>query len=323
MATELYPLLLEPVYKDYMWGGNRIAEIFARANTPSICAESWEVSDRPEGMSIVSNGPLKDTPLRELMETVSAEITGNPALSTFPLLTKIIDARKRLSVQVHPNDDNAQECGGEAKTECWYVLDAEPGSIVFAGVRSDMTQESFQQGIDTKSLSGTLTALPVTQGDLIYIPGGRVHAIAEGCLLLEVQQNSNTTYRVYDWDRLDATGASRELHIEKAFQVIDWNDSDDPIIKSRRLETEDADESWELVKSPYFRITRTQLTARQTVKKDTDSFHIIFPASGSVIIDSGLSVEVAHGQSCLVPAAITNYTISPRNEVADVICISR
>jgi mannose-6-phosphate isomerase len=306
-----------------MWGGTRIAESYHRANTPTICAESWEVSDRPEGMSVVANGPLANTTLRELMETMPIEIVGNDPPSVFPLLTKIIDARKRLSVQVHPNDETAPSCGGEAKTECWYVLDAEPNAIVYAGLKPGTTAESFRLAMESSTLEDILTPLPVKNGDLIYIPGGRVHAIAEGCLLLEVQQNSNTTYRVYDWDRVDTNGKPRELHVDKALEVIDWNDNSSPMIEPRALQSDSPNDVWELIKSPYFQITRTQLKESILVEKDTNSFHLIFTVSGTTLIDSDLSVDTTPGTSCLLPAGIRNYRITPTQPGADIVCITR
>lgn len=303
-----YPLLLEPAYKDYIWGGNRIPRVFRRPLPDGIYAESWEVSTRPEGPSLVANGPLAG---RTLADAIPA-MEHHAARTAFPLLLKLIDARERLSLQVHPDDITATRCGGEAKTEAWHVLDAAPGARVFAGFRSAMTEPSFRDAIATGRLEACLRAVPVGAGDTIFIPGGRVHAICEGCLLLEVQQNSNTTYRVYDWGRVDRDGKPRELHLEKALQVIRWEDTGEPKTRPVPRINADGTTSMELVASPYFRLERLDLAGPLTCRHDGRSFHVLFASGMALNVEhAGGSVEVPFGRSCLIPAALREYRLLP------------
>ena len=202
MTTPLYPLRFKPVYKDYIWGGDKIIRLYNRQEPHGIYAESWEVSDRADGMSVVSVGPLAGKSLRDVVQTYPFDLFGAKVQAqVFPLLVKLIDSRDRLSVQVHPDVEMAKKYGGEAKTEMWYVLDAEPGAGVFAGLKSGVDAKALSEAMQTDRFEEILTRIPVTKGDAIFIPGGLVHSIDAGCLLLEVQQNSNTTYRIYDWNR--------------------------------------------------------------------------------------------------------------------------
>ncbi len=308
----LYPLLLEPAYKDYIWGGNRISRLFRRPLPDGIYAEAWEVSDRPEGPSRVINGPLAGQTLAEVIRAFGPAIAGPANPRAFPLLVKLIDARERLSLQVHPDDATAVLCGGEAKTEAWHVLEAVPGAQVFAGLRPGVTEAAFREALAASRLEACLQAIPVSPGDTIFIPGGRVHAICEGCVLLEVQQNSNTTYRVYDWGRVGADGKPRELHVAKAFQVIRWGDAGQPKTVPRALTHADGTTSVELVASPYFRLERLDLTDPLTCRHDGRSFHALFTAGTAVEIEAGGErVEVPFGRSCLIPAAIREYRLKP------------
>ena len=316
MQARPYPLLLTPVYKDYIWGGDRIRDAFARKIDLDVCAESWEITDRPEGMGVVENGPSAGTSLHDLVLRVGPELLGTSAppagdRGAFPLLIKIIDARKRLSVQVHPDDAAALEHGGEAKTESWYVLDADPGAQVFAGLKDGTNEALFLEALAEERLEDVLAAIPVTPGQAIFIPGGRVHAIAEGCLLLEVQQNSNTTYRVYDWGRTGKDGKPRALHLEQALQVIKWNDPTPSLTQLTCVE-DGANSSEQVLACPYFRIIRLRLTDTRNAQNDGSTFHCYFAARGSVRIDCDAGTTIVpHGRSVLLPAALPAYALSP------------
>ncbi|MDZ4199894.1 MAG: type I phosphomannose isomerase catalytic subunit, partial [Kiritimatiellia bacterium] len=232
MKPDPYPLLLKPAYKNYLWGGTRIAEVYGRETPPGPVAESWEVSTRPEGMSLVLNGPLAGRTLQEAIDTMGEDLLGARApRGQMPLLIKLIDARDRLSVQVHPDDESAALHGGEAKTEMWILLDAEPGACLFAGFRPGLARPEIEQAIREGRWTEILQTLPVRAGDAVFIPGGRVHAIGAGCLILEIQQNSNTTYRLYDWDRKGSDGKPRKLHLEQALSVIRWEDPGEPLLQ--------------------------------------------------------------------------------------------
>jgi mannose-6-phosphate isomerase len=324
MSSALYPLLFEPVYKDYIWGGDRIIRKYNRGQPPGIYAESWEVSDRDDGMSVICNGMLKGRSLKDAIAQWGSGLMGTRVASgRFPLLIKLIDSRERLSVQVHPDDRSAAQWGGEAKTESWYVLDTDPGAGVFAGLKPGVGAAEFQQAIKEARFKELLSWVPVSPGDAIFIPGGLVHAIDEGCLLLEVQQNSNTTYRIYDWDRVGADGKPRPLHIQEALKVINWDLGDRAKAQAVRLAGPGANEQWLVVESPYFRLERVKLEHNQMVEGLGETFHVLFVSEGEVRIQwDGGSELLVPGTSCLVPAALSNVELMPQNKLAEVLTIS-
>lgn len=313
MTEDIYPLRFKPVYKDYIWGGDKIVRLYKRDEPSGVYAESWEVADRPEGMSVVDNGPLAGTTLHSLVETLGKDLLGTRVqASVFPLLIKLIDARERLSVQVHPDDAAALQFGGEAKTEMWHVLDADHGAKVFAGLKPDVDQGMFMAAVDTGLFEEVLSAVPVTKGDTIFIPGGRVHAIGAGCLLLEVQQNSNTTFRIHDWGRTGRNGMPRDLHVEEALRVIRWDDTDDARVMSRRLDTTGRNEVWEVLTTPYFCLEKLVLSEAWMFLTLRQSFHILFVVEGRVEVKAeGMTEALGPGSTCLVPAFVNGYDMSP------------
>jgi len=312
MNTKLYPLLLTPVYKDYIWGGTSIPSRFNREPQPGLCAESWELCDHVDGMSIVSNGPLEGTTLHDLLLKMGPDLVGTALQAdTFPILVKIIDAEQKLSVQVHPDDNSAPLVDGEAKSEMWYILDGAPDATFYAGLVPGTSADTFDAALGDGTVQNLLKAHPATPGNLAYIRGGCVHAIGEGCLILEVQQNSNTTYRVYDWGRVDAEGISRELHVEKARQVIDWELDPSGATPSEPI-IDGPNRSQELLVTPYFRFGRLNVEAPYTVTNDGRSFHMLFVAKGTLTVSSeGDEETISAGTTCLLPAAIREYTLAP------------
>ncbi|MBL7116175.1 MAG: class I mannose-6-phosphate isomerase [Kiritimatiellae bacterium] len=322
-STTPYPLILRPVYKDYIWGGTRISERYHRSDTPPVCAESWEVTDRPEGMSIITNGPLAGTTLHTLVSEWGQRLVGTHyTAGPFPLLVKVIDAAKRLSLQVHPNNETAAIYGGEAKTECWYVLDATPNAFMYAGFKNKITQNIFSEKLKTKSAEPALHAIPARKRNTVFIPGGRAHAIGEGCLLLEVQQNSNTTYRVYDWGRVGNDGKSRELHVKQAMRVINWNDVRPSGHEPRHIPSHGPNPRWELVTSDYFHLERLELVKQETVHPAPSSGTILFVEHGTVNITcGGITESLPQGTSCLIPAAAASYTLIPSETRASLVLI--
>ena len=211
------PLLLQPVYKEYVWGGDRLIHEFRRRLHPGIYAEAWEIADHPDGHTRLINGPDAGATLSEAIARRGPELLGlGRTETTFPLMVKIIDARETLSVQVHPNDETAKRVGGEAKSEMWYVLSATPDAHIYSGFRPGVTPTDFERARTAGTIPALLQLFPARPGMVFSTPGGRVHAIGAGCVLLEVQQDANTTYRLYDWDRLDMDGKPRALHVDKA-----------------------------------------------------------------------------------------------------------
>jgi len=323
MSADLYPLLLTPVYQDYIWGGTRIARVFAR-DRRGPCAESWEISDRPEGMSVVRNGPLEGTALHDLFESAGPDLAGAACRTrVFPLLIKIIDASKRLSVQVHPDEAAARRHGGEPKTEMWYVLDAPADGRLFAGLKPGTDRSAFQDALAAGSVEDLLCPVAVRAGEALFVPGGRVHCIGEGYLLLEIQQNSNTTYRVYDWGRVGTDGKPRALHVEQALRAINWNDPCPAAIRPEEGESSGANPVRRIVHCPYFHVDRIDLVGPESVSNDGRSFHALFAATGAMTVTgAGADLNVRTGDSCLVPAALADYGLTPAHGGATVIRVS-
>lgn len=314
MQNPFYPLLFQPVYKNDIWGGTKIAERYRRPGAPQTCAESWEISDRAEGQSVVANGPLAGRTLHDLMTADAQGLVGsNTAYARFPLLVKIIDAHDRLSVQVHPDAARAPLAGGEPKTEMWLVLDAEPHACVFVGLAEGVSPSRFRASINGACLGALLNREPVREGDVFFIRGGTIHAIGAGCLLLEIQQNSNTTYRVYDWGRQEAAGHSRALHVEEALQTIAWTDSENPKIVPGPWQARGQNASQLLVDCPFFRVDRIRVRDTWTGRPRHTSCEILFAIAGVVDIQGGgQRVAAGPGTACLVPAALDAYAITAR-----------
>lgn len=290
----LYPLLFVPIYKDYIWGGNRIGRTYHRTKAPGRIAESWEISSHSDGMSSVENGPLKGKTLGELFKTEPEALMGkHKNLEQFPLLLKLIDAQDNLSVQVHPYQ------GKEAKTECWLILDTKKNSVVYAGLKERYPKEKIAQTLPSKEVLDLMRTLPVKKGEMISIPGGRLHAIGSGCLIFEIQQTSNTTYRVYDWER------GRECHLNQAKQVLLYNDIKDPRIHPKLIKETKYASQTELIRTPFFVVEKWTLKGVQKWGKKENQCEFLFCLDG----DNSL---VPFGRSCLIPAKCQPITIETK-----------
>ena len=303
-------MTFKPVYKDYPWGGSRIPETYNRNEPSGIYAESWEISDHDDGMSIVANGPLEGKIIREILQESPQEIMGSNVKGTkFPLLIKLIDSKQKLSVQVHPNDQTAAEFGGEAKTEMWYLLGDNP-TQVYCGLNDGVTRESFLQAVEDDTSGETMRPVPVKKDSAVFVRGGSVHAIDEGCLILEIQQNSNTTYRIYDWGRTGNDGTPRPLHIEQAINVINWNDHESPLVEPKVLIDTDTFQSLEILKCEYFELEKLIFSTPLEVPMSGKTFHALFVEDGEAIISWGDESLIAPaGTSILIPAALPGYTL--------------
>ncbi len=313
MRALCVPLVFKPVYKGYLWGGNRLAAVYGRVDAPEVCAESWEIAARPDGESVVAAGPFAGRGLTALADTYGAALTGTlaPEPRRFPLLFKVIDARDRLSVQVHPHAENAGRTGGEPKTEMWVVLDRAPGASLYAGLAEGATPDSLRRALAEGTAAAQLVEMPVQPGQALFIPGGLVHAIGAGCLIYEVQQNSNTTYRLFDWNRVGADGQPRALHIEESFKTIDWS------LTAPQMIAPDggggADAGWaDVVACDSFSVRRLALKDSRDVAMDGRSFHALFVTAGAVAVSAGGErVLLCAGQSALVPADAGVYRLEP------------
>ncbi|MBC8206259.1 MAG: class I mannose-6-phosphate isomerase [Kiritimatiellaeota bacterium] len=316
----LYPLRFNPVYKDYLWGGSRIPKVFDRDMPDGIYAESWEISTHPDGATTIANGPLAGKTLSDLLPEHKTELLGTHVQGDdFPLLIKLIDARDKLSVQVHPNDGNAAAVDGDPKSELWFFLEGDAGAQIYCGLKPGIGKEEFLQALEgcaanggNKNFADILQIIPAVKGEAVFVPGGRVHAIGPGCLILEVQQNSNTTYRIYDWDRTDADGNTRDLRIDKALQVIDWENNGDPHCEVRGNTIQSCE---------YFQLDLYELTEETAFPNLGKSFHALFVAEGKGIIRwTDGEDELVAGQSWFVPAGLGDYEIIPEDGAITVLC---
>ena len=235
----LYPLIFQPIFKERVWGGRELERLYGKKLPPgAVIGESWEISDRPGDASVIANGPLAGKDLRWLMEHHAPEILGGakPAADgRFPLLCKILDARDKLSLQVHPPANKAAELGGEPKTEMWYIADAAPDARFYVGLKRGVTRAEFEKKISDGSVADCFHRVPVRAGDTMFLPSGRVHAIGDGLVIFEIQQNSDTTYRVFDWNRVGLDGKPRELHVAQSLASIDFNDFEPKLVETNNF----------------------------------------------------------------------------------------
>lgn len=304
----MYPIRFEPIYQEYVWGGDRIARLFNRkVNQPRI-AESWEISDRDDGMSVVTNGIYKGKTLRQLVHEMGESLLGvGQKGDRFPLLLKIIDAKQNLSVQVHPDEVTAASLQGEPKTEMWVVLD---DSSVYSSLKKEVTEQQLKQAIQSNQVEPLLERLELKKGDVVYVPGGRVHAICGGSLLYEVQQNSNTTYRLYDWGR---TG--RALHLKEGFAAIHWGDKGQAKVDPHHLSSDLHHQLVTLLSCPFFIVERIDVFGAHHVAPIPKTFQIFFclEGKGEISVDS-YTEPFELGMTYLVPAACKSIDFKGRCE---------
>lgn len=321
----LYPLRFHPLYFEKVWGGRKLEKILGRELPPGkAIGESWEISDHPHGRSVVANGPEAGKTLRELIAHYGAELLGTRVSAeyaeSFPLLVKYIDAQDKLSVQVHPDDTYAATHAGEAgKTEMWYVLHAEPGACLIAGLNDGVTSEQFLEALTQGDPAQLLHHLPVQTGDSLFIPAGRIHAIMPGLLILEIQQNSDTTYRLYDWGRLGLDGQPRELHIAQAMAVADWTDYA-PHAGALRQERDGNNLQTVLASCRYFVVEKYELVDERSFLTDGGSFQILNCVAGSGVLHwEGGRETLRFGETLLLPAYLTRFSIDPHGAAAFVL----
>ena len=314
-----YPLKFEPVYKDYIWGGRNLSRL-GKKLPDGIVAESWEVSCHPDGTSIIANGEFKGLPLPELIKRFGRSVMGSALsgkdMEKFPLLVKFIDANDNLSVQVHPDDSYAHEHenGEYGKNEMWYIMSAEPGARLIYDVSPGTDRKVFEEAVKAGTVESCLKTVEVAPGDAINIPSGLVHAIGKGIMLAEVQQNSNSTYRVFDYNRLDKNGNQRPLHIEKALDVIDFNSAGRKE-KYRGLEVicSSGFTKRYLVVNRYFSVELYAVdgTAVEGAYGDRFFIYTFIEGSGEILYKEG-SLEVCAGESVLIPASLGAYSLAGR-----------
>jgi mannose-6-phosphate isomerase len=312
----LYPLTFHPIFKERVWGGRQLERLYKKNLPPrAIIGESWEISDRPGDVSVIANGPFAGKDLHWLMEHHARDLLGNTksaAGNRFPLLCKILDAREKLSLQVHPPAHKAVELRGEPKTEMWLVADATPDAELFVGLKRGVTRAEIEKKIHTGEVADCFHRISVWAGDAMFIPGGRVHSIGTGLVIFEIQQNSDTTYRVFDWNRAGLDGQPRELHVAQSLASINFSDFEPALIR-QKFSGNDKIKTCPLVRHPLFNAEMWQMIAGVNGLLKPHTLQIVALLNGQLEINSGLtSVNVAAGQFCLIPACLERTEISAK-----------
>mgnify|MGYP000105396753 CR=1 FL=1 len=318
--NKLYPFKFKAIYKEKIWGGNKLKKKFRRNIPSSKTGESWEITDNESGISIVKNGKLSGRSINELIKIYGKKLLGNITTqkNNFPLLIKFIDASQKLSVQVHPSEKNAKKSNKKnAKTEMWYVLSAKNNAKIVYGLNSNIDNKKLKRVIKNGTLNSYLNEVEVQAGDSFFIPGGTIHAIKGGILLAEIQQNSDTTYRLYDWDRHDKKGNSRTLHINKAFKTI--NDAGKKTrnhkFKKNIIYKNNNYQQKFLTISPYFTVEHFSLKKYFNFKPNYQRFYVIINLSGNLKISADNKIyKFQPGETILIPASINNVKITGKGE---------
>jgi mannose-6-phosphate isomerase len=308
----LYPLTFHPVYKERVWGGRKLEELYHKRLPPNVpIGESWEISDRPGDVSVIANGPLAGRDLQWLLEHHGPELLGSASLQSgrFPLLIKILDAQEKLSLQVHPPAAKAVELGGEPKTEMWYIAAAAPGAELYVGLKRGVTRAEFEQKVRAGTVTECFHRLKVRPGDAMFLPSGRVHAIGAGLVIFEIQQNSDTTYRVFDWNRAGLDGKARELHRAQSLASIDFTDFE-PELVPEPFATAGPSEVRLLVQDPLFSVRAYRLPAGHTQPLSPRQMQIVGTLEGVLEIRAPqFPLSLLPGQFCLLPASLNETSL--------------
>ncbi|MDO4191462.1 MAG: class I mannose-6-phosphate isomerase [Bacteroidales bacterium] len=313
---QLYPLKFKAIPKTKIWGGNRLRNITNHNFNVDNIGETWDIAAFADTDTEITNGFLAENTLSEILEVYMSDLIGDKLYSLygnrFPLLVKLIDATDKLSVQVHPNDEIAQKNGeSNGKTEMWYVLDATDDAEIILGFNKDINKEELKEHINTKTLTNILSRKQVKKGDIAFIPAGTIHAIGKGCTILEIQQSSDTTYRLHDFDRLQSNGKPRELHIKEALDAIDYAHWQHDIIHTNNINNNET-----IIDSDYFTCEIIKCTKDITLDcSELDSFIILSVTNGSVDLLSGKNKTTLNfGESCLIPAALNSLELHPNKQ---------
>lgn len=310
----LKPIKLNPVFKEIIWGGNRLKTEFNKVSDLKNIAESWELTVRDDGMNTISGGEFDSLTMSEYIEKNGYRVVSDRPLDRFPLLIKFIDAKDNLSIQVHPDDEYALKNENSlGKTEMWYIMDAEPGAKLVYGLKKGCTSDVLAEAIKDNKVEEYLNFVPVKKGDVFFIPSGLVHAIGSGILLAEIQQNSNITYRVYDYGRLGKDGKPRELHIKKALDVI-VNRNYEEIEKIRF--SKDNATGTTLTSCDFFKVDKINTDGKTTLFADEKSFNSVLCLDGEgFILCKDEKFPIKKGDSYFIPANMGEYSISGKTEI--------
>lgn len=309
----MYPIKLKPAFKDYLWGGTRLRDDFGKDCDFDKIAESWELSCHKDGNSVVADGEFAGLTLAQYIEKEGKSVLGTNCekFENFPILIKLIDAKDNLSVQVHPNNEYAQRVEGEyGKTEMWYVVDCDEGASLLYGFKHNITKEEFRERIENNTLLEVTNSVPVKKGDVFFIEAGTLHAIGKGILIAEIQQNSNTTYRIYDYGRVGADGKPRQLHIDKAVDVTNLCPAK-PYPQSEPVDMG----GWtkkRLAKCEYFTVDVINVDTSAALEADKSSFVNILVLDGGCVLSSegNDAVELKKGDSVFIPAGLGKFELT-------------
>ena len=305
-----YPLLFKPIFKERIWGGIKLKEVLNKSFDGSQIGESWELSTVENDISVVANGAFEGLNLNQLIEKYPTEVLGIKSIqyfgNNFPLLFKFIDAKEDLSIQVHPDDALAKERHNSfGKTEMWYVMQADDNARLVVGFKDKTNKKEYQEHLENKTLVAVLNETPVKVGDAFFLETGTVHAIGAGVLIAEIQQTSDITYRLYDWDRVDANGVGRELHTDLALDAINFEPTNTKlnydVVKNKSVN---------LVECPFFKTNILQISEKYNWKKTKESFTVLMCTEGSFTINMlHFKAEFKKGDTILIPAIIDSFEI--------------
>ena len=306
------PVLLTPAFKDYLWGGTKLRDIYGKKCDLNPIAESWELSAHKDGQSTIASGEYTGLTLAEYIEKCGREILGTKgmAFDNFPILIKFIDAKGYLSIQVHPSDEYALKNEGEyGKTEVWYVMSAEEGAALYYGFKQEITREEYRRRIENNTITDVLNKVEAKAGDVFFIQPGTVHAIGAGLLICEIQQNSNTTYRVYDFGRVGADGKPRELHIDKAIAVSQLTPSVSADSSGATVQ-KDGYTSRTIAECKHFTSERIEVEKSAEISVDKTSFRSVVLTDGAAVLEmNGTQLTLKAGDSVFIPAQDENFKL--------------
>lgn len=299
------PVLLKPAFKDYLWGGTKLRTEYKKECDLNPIAESWELSAHKDGQSVIASGADSGLTISEYIKKNGKEILGknSESFDRFPILIKFIDAKQDLSIQVHPSDEYALEHEGEyGKTEVWYIMSAEEGSSLYYGTNTEIDRDEFRKRIEENTITEVLNRVEAKKGDVFFIEPGTIHAIGAGLMICEIQQNSNTTYRVYDYDRRGADGKPRELHIDKAIDVSRLTPSPSAD-SSGNVENHDGYTSRLIAKCRYFTSEQIEVKESARIPITDDSFRSVIICDGEATVSiAGCELSAKRGDSIFIPA---------------------
>ena len=316
---KLYPLQFEPILKERIWGGEKLQTILNKPISSKITGESWELSTVEGDVSVVANGEFKGKSLTELINDNPNEILGTEVHQRFgkqfPLLFKYLDAREDLSIQVHPNDELAKKRHNSfGKTEMWYVMQADPNSKIIVGFKENSNANEYLENLKNKKLLSILDNVQVSEGDAFFLATGTVHAIGAGLVIAEIQQTSDITYRIYDFERKDAAGNERELHIDLALDAINYNKVD-----TRKIYDKKTNQSNTLVDCPYFTTNFLPLDGQLSVNKTGTTFTTYMCVEGGFEMEfDGLKFKYIKGDTVLIPAALKTFSINGKASILEI-----